>query len=542
MAFGRRVSHLDLQTAEETHLRNALYDIRELATWGSYLYIHDESDIQSVDKLTGSLLEWDQNNRYSYFGFSLAEGAQKIFARRGGSPADIVEIPLNGDGTFEYADDSPYHGTYPGAQVTYAFPSGLLVADNSGTVHQTSDLTYANSFGGALDDLVFYGDVPIVLRGDTISAYTNTLLKQSDVALDHAPARIVLFGDTVFTFRDEGQGPIAVEVPLDSLQPPAPGAPVDPVGLPYVPDAIAQHSDGTVFLLSRPHASVFRWNAREGGYAETLTLSDAPNWMTLSEADEKLYFGYTAGEVTSIDLLGPQPVETPFVNLPNTVCGLAATGTHLFTCEYRSSSSVTFKTFAFDATEIASDNWRAYRSQEFRWSEANGRLYHLRLGISPNDLHSREIFGDGTFGNRLDSPFHSSDGMTYPIRVAPDGSVLLLGSGRLFDAVTLQLVNTLSNNVADAAWRQDQLFTLRDVGAATEIQAWTPTLAIATAVQVSGTPLHLASAPQALLAITHENGVPVFSLWDRELNPLPLDFVFATDFESGLSDWSASTP
>lgn len=169
-------------------------------------------------------------------------------------------------------------------------------------------------------------------------------------------------------------------------------------------------------------------------------------------------------------------------------------------------------------------------------------MYFFRDDTSPNDLIWEEIAPDGSIGARMDSPFHSSQGIQHPIRVAPDGSIVLLGSGRLYDATTLDQVDTLSNDVDDGSWLGDTLYTLRSTGAESEVQKWGPNFGIATTRVVNGTPLRLfSSSPDRLLVITEFMGMPWFTVLDENLKLS--EELFADGFESGdLAAWSSAQP
>jgi hypothetical protein len=98
----------------------------------------------------------------------------------------------------------------------------------------------------------------------------------------------------------------------------------------------------------------------------------------------------------------------------------------------------------------------------------------------------------------------------HPIRVAPDGSVVLLGSGRIYDAVSLLQIDTLSNNITDAVWVGGDLFTLIPGIYGSEIQAWSRTYAILENISVVGEPLRIFSMGANLMIITSVDGIPRF--------------------------------
>ena len=174
-------------------------------------------------------------------GVSVAPSLGKLFGRDSGiSPSDIVQINVNADGTFSGSSDSPYHGDYPGASKTFMFPDDSRVADSSGIIYNASDLTYSNSFAGTVDDVTFYGNLPIILRGGTLIAFSNTILESGRLTPeDHTPAKIYMNGDTIFSFYHENSRGVAVtQIDVALLTTEVPGEAVDPNGLLYTPDEI----------------------------------------------------------------------------------------------------------------------------------------------------------------------------------------------------------------------------------------------------------------------------------------------------------------
>ncbi|MEX2382097.1 MAG: fibronectin type III domain-containing protein [Opitutales bacterium] len=60
----------------------------------------------------------------------------------------------------------------------------------------------------------------------------------------------------------------------------------------------------------------------------------------------------------------------------------------------------------------------------------------------------------------MDSPYHNSTGMLDFVRVKPDGTIVLLGSGRIHDATTLEQIGALGTLINDAVWLDGNLITL----------------------------------------------------------------------------------
>jgi hypothetical protein len=76
------------------------------------------------------------------------------------------------------------------------------------------------------------------------------------------------------------------------------------------------------------------------------------------------------------------------------------------------------------------------------------RYYGYFTQWFPRDLEWEEIDAFGVIGARRETA--GGQGYIHLIRVAPDGSLVLLGSGNLYDATSLNLVDTLSNDIADS--------------------------------------------------------------------------------------------
>ena len=198
-------------------------------------------------------------------GLSVAPTKNKIFGRSSGiSPSDILQVTTNADGTLGTQTDSPYHGTYPNGTRTYVFPNESKVADNSGIIYNTTDLTYVNSFGGAFTDLDFSSDRSVVLRNNALIGYSNTFLETGHYNLAGTPLRIFVGGDYAYSFyQGDMRGVFQVKTPLAALLPGMPGEAIDPNGLAYTPEKIIVGEDGIIYLLSRGNFSVFRWSVPE---------------------------------------------------------------------------------------------------------------------------------------------------------------------------------------------------------------------------------------------------------------------------------------
>jgi hypothetical protein len=518
ISFGRRTSRFALDGSGEVHLKNTAGMADTLFVLGNALYIASYSNYLAVDKLSGAQIDAEEDDFfYSLQGVDVAPSRRKAFGRSNGvSPSDIVVININADGTFGEQEDSPYHGDFPSAEQTWVFPGEARVADNSGIVYNTGDLTYSNSLGGRFQDLAFYGDLPVVLRDGEVIAYSNAFLETGRYKPAHTPLKIAVRGDQVFSFYQGPGGLEAEHFPISLLQPEEPGAPVDPNGLAYAPDQMLMGKDNVLYILSRANLSVFRWSVVQQRYLETIPLTEAAGYMAYSATDHRLYLSYPSGAIRQIRL-AESTHETPFVNSPQTPCGLATADQYLFVCD-PSGAWGTHYTYSPSGALIDQREWNYY-SREYTWSEPHRRMYFFRDSFSPNDVHWEEVKADGRLGEAGESPYHGEIGTIPPIRVSPDGSTLLLGSGEIFDALTLVRKDSLSNNVSDAGWLQGTLFTIRPLDGGSELQKWGANYGVTARRTLEGTPLRLFARPTDLLVVTSVSGIPRFTLWNSSLGP-----------------------
>lgn len=536
-AFGRTVYRYDSDGSNPTHLLNVNNDVIAIHSDGNLLFINNTSGLYtratSIDKSTNTIIDTIDDYLDTLYGSSMATEQNRIFGRSGGtSPSDITFLSYDDAGNFLSNGDSRYHGDYPYGSQTWVFPDNGKVVDSSGTIYSTDSLTYLGTFGGAFNAMDFIGgEIPVVLSGNTVTVYTSATLPAGSKTLE-ADGDEIFVNDTnaiVFTYSSGAWE--TTTFPLSELSPPDPGEPVDPVGVPYTPDKTEVTNEGIVLLYSKSHQSIFQYDTERQTYVETIPLIGSAEFMAYSEHSNTIYLAYESGLIRKIDLSAADPQEVPFASLPQRPLGLATAGQYVFAVD-PSGAWVSHYTFHPDGTMIESVDWN-YRSTEYVWSEVNQKLYFFRDDTSPNDLLWEEINQDGVtypneapggIGAKKDSPLHSSNGIRHPIHVSPDGNLVILGSGLIHNADTLErLTISLANPIDDAAWLENKLYTAREIGGVTQYQRWEgASFEIAQTVQVDGTPHALLEvSDEHLLGITLDStGVPQFTVLDDSIAPV----------------------
>ena len=517
ISFDRRTVWVDINGLNETHLRNTSLTGRNLFTCGDYLFINDGESYTSLNKLSGEFIS-SINYSYTQVGIAPACGINRVFSSSSGiSPADILRWTINSDGSPGNMINSPYHGDFNIGTKNFISPDEQRLFNSAGIIYNTIDLTYNNSLGGAFDQLAFYGDQPIVSRGNHIIGYSNNFLETGRFDLSYNPMRLFVVDEEIIIFRLDGETISFETRPINNLELPAPNQPIDPIGLEYAPDQIKIDENEIIYLLSKNFMSIFRWSVPERKYLTTIPLIGSPDFFSYDSSNYRLYTGYANGSIYRIDLDGNLR-EQPFVNSPISVDGMTNAGEFLFVYD-PSGAWGSHIIYDENGQLISSKDWN-YFSIEYVWSDALQKMYFFRDDTTPNDLLWENIDSNGVIGTKMDSPYHSSTGIIHPIRVSPDGSIVLLGSGRIYDPISLVQINTLSNNIIDATWLNGTLYSIFSAdGQSTKVQKWTgQNYYLAKSVNFSGNPLSVFGINESLIVVSLYNNQPTFSIWDENLN------------------------
>ncbi|MBZ0111351.1 MAG: hypothetical protein K8J08_02715 [Thermoanaerobaculia bacterium] len=526
VAFSADIWSYSLDGSGGSLLYTAPAALESLLVDGGLLFAGYDDKLISIDKTTGALLD-SEDYFYGMIGLSISAPSSKIYARSTGiSPSDILEIQYMSDGTLGTQEDSPYHGDYPTGDRTWVHPLTNNVSDNTGLVY-TSVLNYGGSLAGPFTDLAVDGDGFVVLRGNTLFAHGSDFLETGRATTAPGLLSIFVHDGFVYGFSTDTNGAAVTTLATSSLVPLNPGPPTNPLGLPFTPDQVIMGDEGTLYLLSISDKSVFRWSKGQLGYLPTIPLAEEPDFLTYSAPNNAIYLAYESGRITVVDASELSDLsETSFVNSPQTPCGLSMAGEWLFVCD-PSGAWVSHFTYSPNGELVSQKEWNYY-SEEYVWSATNGRMYHLRDQTSPNDLLWEQIDEFGVLGADLDSPLHSSLGMTHPIRLPTSGQIVILGSGRFHDAITLDLLNELGVAYVDAAFVSGQLVTLHQVGNDSELRYWNDFLTeVVDTVSLPGEPLAVRENQSDLIVVTSPAGTPQFSVIEGS-HP-----IFEDGFESG---------
>jgi len=501
-AFGQSAYRYDSTGAGRKHLINLPTPITAIHSDGNVLFLNYSISLYarfvSINKSNNAIIDSVENYINALSGSSIAPSRNTIYGRSIGiSPADITYVTYTDDGHFGFdRGDGPYHGDYPTASRTWVFPDESKVIDDSGIIYATTNLTYLNRLDTIQDIDFFQLQLPFVLNGNEVTAYSRAFLPTGSVTLDTAATKIFVNADSVMVFFNDTASEFGYRTqifPVFDFGPTDPNDPIDPTGLVYKPDWTSVSSQGIVLLLSKSNQSIFLWNPTTRLYEESIPLLGSPSYATFAS-----------------------------YRLPGVALGLSMAGEYLFAVD-GSGAWNTHYVFSQSGALQSSRDWNYY-SKEYVWNPTNRRMYFFRDDTSPNDLIYETISSSGQLQPPVDSPYHDSNGWVHPIRISADGKSVLLGSGLVFDAQTLNSnPYGLANPVTDSLWFAGRWVTIRTIVGIAQLQEWIgPTLELSNVKQFgagAAQSLHALTSKRMLVITIPSDGVPAFTVLDEQLEP-----------------------
>ncbi|MCC7019522.1 MAG: hypothetical protein IT332_07195 [Ardenticatenales bacterium] len=529
-AYGPRVVRMATDGTGEVSLYAAEWSVIDLLLVAGSLVVAENARLTSVHPVTGAPI--GRATFTGVAGLSVAPVARKLFWHSTGViPNDILWTALNADGTFGGTIESPYHDAYPRGTRTFVLPGERLVADDSGIVYDTAELGYSGSLGGAFTDLTALGDTIVLARPDALVALSSDLIEIGRFVPEAPALAVASDGDVVYTFAVAApRGVAATAVPLSAFRPRPPAPTVDPSGLAYTPDAIAAGRDGVLYMLSKAHRNVFRWSVPGRSYVAAIPLLDAPEHMAYGDDPRRLFLAYADGSISRI-LPDDDAAERPFAQTPLPTQGLAVAGPFLFASDRSGGRHTTHFVFAPNGGRISAHEWNEL-SDAYVWSAVRRRMYYLDDYTIPSELLAEEIDEFGRIAGEFESPYHSEFEVDHPVRVAPDGSVVVLGTGDVYEAIGLRQIRNLSTRIDDAAWQAGRLFTITRAAEGTRVRAWGSDWKVIGERTIDGRPLRIFPADDGLVVVTLRLGVPRFRILRADAG---LERIFASAVPPGLA-------
>ena len=447
-----------------------------------------DQSVSTYDKSTGAVVD-----SFTPFGplggYSAAMQDGHLFAFVYGEMLAITFDPQSGQFIGQYQNSLI---NMPIAGIAYARPEGGIVVDAGGTSYSATDLQYAGSLGGAIQSIAYLPDSFVVMQGVRLARYSYDFHSLGEAAPPAALADIVASNGQLYSIATSGSSLVLAPMPLSAFhapEPPAARAWSDTAGH---ADAILGDAN-TLLLTSNVEHAVYPFDAGTWTFAQPIPLLLAPLLTAYSPSNRSIYATYDDGAIYGF----PIDERGSAHHIANTIIppgGLADAGGFLF-AEDGSGAWASHYTFTPDGTLLSRLDWNYY-SRQYEWDPVRRKMYFFRDDTSPNDLQWEEIGVDGTIVGAGETPYHGEVLARTPIRVEPDGSRIVIGSGQVFDASTLLFAGDLGHWVNDVAWSSTgDLYGVGsdDDGSGEPVQfmRFSPSYQLISAAPIRGTPRRL---------------------------------------------------
>lgn len=301
------------------------------------------------------------------------------------------------------------------------------------------------------------------------------------------------------------------------------------------------------FYSNECYANVFRYSISSGSYLTSYSISFEPDLVTVLASNNTMYLVYNGefagGEsyyfVKSLNLTDGS--EDMYHNRRNDdkakakVHQITSLDTHLLVTLNHDGGTQSRETWttgatATDVSELTSDTLSSCCNQtvEF-WASAENKLVYITDSDGVKVI-TMSIGADGVLPTTatVTPGFNPLEGeVVNSIAASPDGSELLMSSGRIFRTSDLVQVDVITQDVAAGLWvDNDTLITIRETGNGSMLERWVRTASsdghygLAAASQViDGSPLQLFPSTTAgeIISVVSINGVLAASSVDSNL-------------------------
>ncbi|MCJ8345184.1 hypothetical protein MJH12_06570 [bacterium] len=223
----------------------------------------------------------------------------------------------------------------------------------------------------------------------------------------------------------------------------------------YIPSQIV-FDNGVVYLLSNNR--IYRWSSALEQDLNPIILQDSATHMTYSSYHQRFYLTYSSGEITQISLQNLNK-ETHFTFMPKTPHGIISIEKIIMVADDSRDNAQ----YTFDVNgRVLGIYSNRHRSKTYAWSSEINKLFYLKDGWSSSSLQAQFINPDtGKFEIFQNAPDHWGSCLLHPVRVSIDATKVILGSGDIYSAETLDYIGTLSDNHDEALWINSGLITLQ---------------------------------------------------------------------------------
>lgn len=220
--------------------------------------------------------------------------------------------------------------------------------------------------------------------------------------------------------------------------------------------------------------------------------------MALTDDGQEAYLSYVDGRIDAFDLDGG--TSHFFAAAPGTVSRMVVAGPYLFTHDPTGAWGTNSLFDRATGGRVFSVDWRN-GARAAVYSPLNQKVYYLDQGVSPTDIHMAQLDG-GALTTDVDSPYHGAYSLPNPLRLLPDESGLIVGSGLIFNAADLTYRTSIGLSFVDIAFLNGNLYLVDQVGPNTQLRTLDGAFSLTAAAYYPGVPERLFTYQGQLVLVT----------------------------------------
>jgi len=259
-------------------------------------------------------------------------------------------------------------------------------------------------------------------------------------------------------------------------------------------------SDGVISFFDRGTDRIYRLDLATRTFRPVLVGSADAMSMAVVPDGSAAYLGYVGGRMDVFDLA--TGASRFFAAAPATVSSMIVTGGYLFTVDDSGAWDTQSLFHRATGARVAAVEWRD-SSRSTVYSPLQQKVYYLDSGVSPTDVHMVPVdVAAGTLGADVDSPYHGSYSLPNPVRLLPDESGVIVGSGIIFNASDLTYRTSLGLQFTDVAFLGDRIYLIDPVGGDTRLRALSSGFDILSAEVLPGVPRQIFARAGQLVLVT----------------------------------------
>ena len=542
--FANRVEKVAIDGSNSMILPSVVGTEAYIEVAGEYLLLggRDNSSgfylASTYKKTTGALVS-NLSIFNSLGGTSAIKSEGRLYGvTRGTSPADVVVIEFNpSTGMLNRSFDSPYHGRYPAASTAYAREAGGMVVASAGTVYKSSTLEYLGSLGGSVQGAAFLADRFVVIRDGQLAVFSNDIQELGQLTSPAGLQDVVAHQGTPYSISGAIDSLSIQPLSLESIaEPPPPAARSWAEAVPKA-DVILDGGNSVVLASKIEHAA-YTFDPDSWSHVNVTPLYANPLQVTFSPLSNIVYAGYAGGAIYGFSRAS-SGLPRWLAATPYSAQGLATAGEYVFAAD---SSGAWASHFSFSPSGalLSNPEWN-YLSRQYEWDPVTRRMYYFSDAVSPNNIYWEQIALDGSISARGQSSISVNLSPRLPIRIAPDGSRVFIGSGQMFDSGALSLVGSLNSTIADVGWLNGDTYAISDSGAP-ELRRYNAAYQVVQTGRVRGTPRRILPTSDGFLYVADVGSSTIlgrldglFAKADLAVDPVPMGALFAGGSQISLS-------